>query len=130
MSNSAFAYLVFGINFDEENPMDTIKEKMGFDSEDYFYDLKSLFNANREEGQEPITSFPLDIITHCRTSYPCYILAASAPKWNPWRGEADVIDPAKLVVPQETIDFMKDFCEKYGLEWSEPAWLLCPYTED
>jgi hypothetical protein len=127
MSCSVYAKLVFGINFGRKNPMNIIKEKMGIDERELYFNLESLLDT---DGTAQYTDFPFDVITYYKSSYSHYILALIKPYWISMPGESAVIEPAKLAVPQEKIDYMRNFCKKYGLEWNEPAWHLCTHVED
>ena len=68
---------------------------------------------------------PADLITHCHREYPMYILALRNRVSIANRGFPEHLEPEQLIVPDEDIQVFKEWCEKAGVEYKEPKWILC-----
>jgi hypothetical protein len=67
----------------------------------------------------------ITLITHCSGDYPCYFLAINGTEVCASRGTPEKLNP-KTIDPAH-LQAMKDFCEKYEIEWQEPAWHVFSY---
>lgn len=120
MGVSNDAQLIFGIDMEEFSDF----------LEDYDGDFDS-FVAQKEELApsiefwEYLKTYPVSWEMHCSYEYPMYILSIPGYQITASRGYPDIITAERLLVPQEKIDSMKTWCEKYNVPWVEPKWLLC-----
>lgn len=146
MGSSAYAYLVYGVNFSEEDPFDLLsKEKVtpllnedetfeDFISCDHYEKMAFFVENDKKLGIIPKDmkddDYPIRILEHCRGSYPMYILGLKKPFFDPWRGDCYEINPSELVADPKDIEFFQKFCERYMPETYNLSWLLCPYTEE
>lgn len=59
---------------------------------------------------------------------PAYLIAIPSTLIEAYRGYPEVIDPSRLVVTDEDVQTILDFCDRYSLEFEgEPAWFLSSF---
>lgn len=129
MGVSTDGILVFGIQLPEEETPEFLE---GFENDfDDFIDSLNGLPQWGEEGHDWNKThafrdnFPVDLVQHCSYDYPMYILAVRGTEIMASRGYPKEIDPLTLKVDPEKIEFLRKFCEEYGIEWEEPKWYLC-----
>jgi hypothetical protein len=146
MSTSTDAIMAFGFDLGEELPeglMTSIELSDGEEHETFEWDE---FVANQllpdlaepahddynkdwpkywQKRRKAVEAFPLDMIMHCSLECPMWFLAIRGTEQRVNRG---YVEPVKQVaVTGEQIAALKAFCEKYGIEWQEPAWHIMSY---
>jgi hypothetical protein len=132
MGVSTDGILAFGIAYDEDCEFfsqddfdleDMLAEEAGLrepDHEDYKrQDWKDYWEAKRATAEGAAISH----VVHCSYDYPMHILAVRRLSFSARRGYPVEIDMTLQPTDDER-DALKNFCEKHGLEWSEPKWLL------
>jgi hypothetical protein len=135
MGISSDGILVFGIDLGEETPgflykdEDTEFDEFGefllheageprWDHEDY-----NVYKARLQRVQEEVG---VELVMHCSYDYPMYILAVPGTYRSANRGYAVPIAKDDILMNQLVgIDKLRAFCNKYGIDWVEPQWLLC-----
>lgn len=142
MGTSTNAYLAFGINLGEELPDGLLKHHRHANDDDdgsFEWDafLGSLSGIPEPEGEDYdalewpeywakqrafVAAFPLDMQTHCSGECPMYFLCVSGTKVMAYRGDAVSVSTPE--VAPERIAAMREFCDKYGIEWQEPSWQI------
>ncbi len=68
------------------------------------------------------------IVDHCRSEHPMWILGVAESHKSEWRGEVGKLGQ-KIEAKPEWRELLKTFCERAGIPFSEPEWLLAPYSE-
>lgn len=130
MGVSSDGILVFGFVVDDEGDapvfmFDDEGEQIYDEFDDFLIDRElGLAGEDRKVVQDALKAYPLAMTIYCSYEYPCYILAIRGTETNVSRGSTKEIDPKEMVIPQEKIDFLKNFCEKYDIDYEEPKWLL------
>lgn len=121
MGVSTDGILVFGIDLGEELP-EFLEE-----FEDTWWDFTDSISGETDYKKRSAfrDKFPVDLVRYCSYEYPMYILAVNGTETTVSRGYVEEIDPQQLTVEAEKIAALKNFCEEYGIEYSEPKWLLC-----
>jgi hypothetical protein len=72
--------------------------------------------------------FPLELVNYCSGDYPMWILAVPSSCRSNNRGYAERFNPSELVVTDEEVKVLHDFCVKYDLIPEEDAgWYLTSY---
>lgn len=88
------------------------------DHENYKEDWPEFWAAQRDA----LAGFPLTLICHCSYDYPMYFLAVNGTETRAYRGTPK---PAKRAdITAEQIAALREFCQKWGFEWSEPDWCI------
>lgn len=128
MGVSTDGILVFGIDLGEEELEFLHDFENDFD--EFLHSLSGLPDYGEPghdyvKDRDFVNSYPVDLVWHCSYQYPMYILAIRGTETTAARGYPQKIDPSSLVVANEKIEFLKKFCETYGIEWQEPKWYLC-----
>lgn len=87
---------------------------------------QSVINAYFNEKDEFLENHvcliePLNV---CSYEYPIYALIISSTKITASGGNPTVFEPDTLVVTDEEIQALKDFCETFNIPYSEPSWFL------
>lgn len=129
MGQSTDGILVFGIQLPEEEGPVFLEEFDGqFD--DFVDSLNGLpqWGERGYDGKNTMAfrnNYPIDLVLHCSYDYPMYILSVRGTGKSASRGYPKIINPAELTVTPEKISALKNFCEKYNIEWQEPQWYLC-----
>lgn len=67
---------------------------------------------------------PIELVSHCSGEHPMWMLVLKEPGYRAHRGYPSEIDPASLTVPNDASATLRAACDKYGLPWSEPKWIL------
>lgn len=135
MGQSTDAILVFGIEVGDEGENPFISED-DYDTKDeeWLEERESVMDymdvIAKAEGYDYSwaggkNSHPLVMVDHCSGDYPMYILGLARTHTLASRGSPEEIDPVDMSVTEEEIKLLRDFCEKYNIEYSEPKWLLC-----
>jgi hypothetical protein len=78
-----------------------------------------------EEQHKVEKECPIELITHCSGEYPMYIVALRGHTTKAWRGSPEVIE--SLNVDERLLSEAKIFCNKYGIPFDDPKWLLASY---
>jgi hypothetical protein len=141
MGQSASGSLVFGIDlgdaenlpeeflarFNEDDGVD-INVLIGLEANmcprpDLPYDSPE-DKAWRLRRDEKKKTYPLDLVIYVSYDYPAYVLAVKGTEQG---FEWDCAEPIKFPLPAVTIGektALQDFCDRYGIKYKEPAWLL------
>ena len=128
MGTSTDGILVFGIALEEGTEPGFLEDYDG-DFDEFLNDLSGLPKYSESghdfaEQQKFRENFPVDLTWHCSFEYPMYIVAVRGTKVTAHRGNPVEINPANLAISDEKKAALKEFCETYGIEWSEPKWWL------
>lgn len=99
------------VEFDESNPQ--VLEKY-----QAYWDAKR--KAEERSG--------IALVQHCRAEHTMYILGISESDHNPWRGEAERLGQ-RIEAKPDWREMLKSFCERARIPFSEPEWLLAPFSE-
>lgn len=68
----------------------------------------------------------ISLVQHCSYDYPMWIIGLRDSEHMAWRGEPKHISlEAFTLLDLNPIEEMKEFCDKYEIKWTDPAWLLC-----
>ena len=128
MGVSTDGIIAFGIQFDDgELPWsghDDIEEwwnqETGFkgsaNSDSYYDDIRA------HQQKNPM---PVEVVWHCSYDYPMFILSLPNKSINACRGYPTEFKPEDLTVTEAELKVLKDFCEKYDIEYTEPKWVVC-----
>lgn len=114
MSQSTNAIFAFGIDIGEELP------------EKFTPDISDAYDFNKSALAE---EFGLELVLHCSTSYPMYLLIFAGTKIKASRGEVQTVGPTLFSPSREQLAQLTEFCQKFDIEEKSPAWLLCSYWE-
>jgi len=99
------------------NPYADDSSESSMDDINTYHDEKKLF-----EEENPL---PIELVWHCSYEYPMFILAVNDTEMSASRGYPVEFNPSDMVITEAQIQVLKDFCEKYEIEYSEPKWYLC-----
>lgn len=140
MGMDCIAYLVFGINFNEdendygESPLESI---LGEDEEfdDFICDEMGLPSWEESEKVEDyhskrekvIAEYPVELFMHGHMDYTRYALIIPGAKTTAYYGENIDLNELMTKVTPEKIQRLKDWCEEFNIPYSEPQWILCSY---
>jgi hypothetical protein len=124
MGTSTDAILAFGFDLGEELPealtqMDEDADE-AWDFEAWLEDRLGLTDKEYKERRAAIDAFPFDLVIHCSYDYPMYFLAARGTEQTAKRGYPEAV-AMKEATPEQA-HAMRNFCEEFGIEWSEPKW--------
>lgn len=139
MGTSTDAKLAFGIDLGDELPekMKAYLDEEGdecFDWGEFLSSLSDLQEPIGNDYQAPewsaywdkqsafVKAFPLRMETHCSGDYPMYFLCINGTHIVASRGETVAVSTPD--VSPEKIAIMREFCDKYGIEWQEPTWQI------
>jgi hypothetical protein len=142
MGVSTDAILAFGFDLGEELPealLEVLAEDSYFTFEDFVLKLAGLvapdydkiglpeWDDYRSAKSKAITEFPVEIVRHCSGSCPMYFLSVNGTQQSARRGYPQDV---KLVdISEEQLARLKEFCERFGIEWQEPSWQLFSYWD-
>ncbi len=143
MGTSTDAILALGFDLGEELPEKLfILDEERAERADYF-EFDTWFKQNVFEEPEPdiekdgdawsawykrsnaaLEEYPLNIIQHCSSDYPMWFLTfrgtiERAKRGNPVAIEYDFLNQQ---IPDDKLNFLKEFCDEFGIEWQEPKW--------
>ena len=132
MGQSTDAQLAYGIPLgdDEYNPKDMMPLfRENSDRFDDVWDFLIWMHFGDELSDEPfferIKSVPCELQKHCYCDYAMYNLVIRESETTAYRGDVEQFDPEYFDKPYDEWDaIIKDFCEKAGLEFQQPKWLL------
>jgi hypothetical protein len=153
MGVSTDAIIAFGIEFEEGTELPWDKDEYDDDINDWWREVNGFVNPVESPWDETgnykddkfspecrtqidayfdarntwdkANPLPVSCITHCSYDYPQYVLAVAGTERSANRGYPSVFKPETLVVEQEQIKALLDFCLKYDIEVeNEPSWLL------
>lgn len=84
---------------------------------------KHTFEAYWKAKREAVEAHPLDVISHCSGNCPMYFLAVRGTESRALRGypESNISLPE---VSAESVQAMREFCERYGITFKTPSWCL------
>jgi hypothetical protein len=95
-------------------------------TEDYSEETKELYCAYWDAKHNALENVGVGIEHYGTSEYPAYILYSKKVSVGEiW--DCTKLDPEDLEVSQEEIDRLRNFCEKYGISYTEPAWLVSGY---
>ena len=119
MGVSTDAIVFYGLLVDDDSPA---------------FEKLSHYEETEAEEQNPLggivyTGHAIDgvtIVTHCSDGSPMFAVAIADSVVTAWRGHPRPLQP---VLPSHAGSDAKlrAFCEKHGITWREPSWLLVSY---
>jgi hypothetical protein len=156
MGISADGRLCFGVRVSEESGDDVpeVPWSNHDDIEDWWREIKGFKHSfepyddrgNRKKGVgeaeinryysekrdwDKANPLPVEEIEAGTYEYHSKILAVPGTKKEADLGEIVEINPAELVVPQEKIQVLLDFCQEYAVPFEgDPGWLLCSHYSE
>lgn len=68
------------------------------------------------------------LVHHCRSEHQMWILGIEESHKSEWRGEVSRLGQ-KIEAKPEWREQLKSFCERAEIPFTEPEWLLAPYSE-
>lgn len=79
-----------------------------------------------EEKRKIVAACPVEIIYHCSCEWAMFVVAIRGTETRAWRGSPRELGTAETVlrVDPARVERAKAWCEKVGIPWSEPKWLL------
>jgi len=89
----------------------------GFDLYNFIAHETGTTDADWDAREKAREAFPIEIVSFCSYDYPMYFLAARGTVHSCRRGEA-----TEFVPTTPNYAALKEFCDKYGIEWKQPAW--------
>lgn len=104
-----------------ESPKQFDKNKFDSDPE-YAKTWSDYWEKKRSLTKE----FGVELVQHCSGDYPMYILAAAGSRTTASRGSALSFGQSVSAKP-EWREKLLAFCEKTGIKFEEPEFLLCSY---
>jgi hypothetical protein len=135
MGLSSDAILFYGLELGEDSPfigqdVDDIETSWNNehgcpeppDSKDYRGAEWKAWRKEKDEWEK--TGNGIRVGCHCCDGDPIEYVTLMAHEYTAFRGHAEKVDPAKLEPTQEQKDSLLEFCEKYGIDCSEPGWFL------
>lgn len=159
MSNHVFAHLIYGfvvLDDDGENPAeesppawllqdpsDESSEEMSFEDliarveniqppaesyDEHNEDVKSKYADYWKKKRDAEKASGISLVDHCRSEHPMWILGIAESHSSEWRGEVARLGQ-KIEAKPEWRELLKAFCERAGIPFTEPEWLLAPYSE-
>lgn len=153
MGQSTNGEISFGIAFEEESglpwdseeyddiPEDWWLKVNGYTPDFYPYTPEGEFKPDVSDNDPRIGAYyahkdawlaehpiPMVLVNSCSAECPAWILAVPGSVSTCYRGHPIAFDPAMLVVSDEDVAKLKDFCDQYGIEYEdEPSWHLSSY---
>jgi hypothetical protein len=140
MGTSTDGILFFGIDLGEcgflweewleENETDDIDMYVAFrlgvkePQCEYSEATKSEYNKYFGAKRAVLKESGCSIEYHCSYDYPMFYVCLSDKRKRASRGYPEAIDKEFLRVTNEDVEKLKTFCEKVGIEWQEPSWML------
>lgn len=143
MGISSDGLLIFGINMYGEDDDDLPQELRKFivtRDDDFDFDefickeaglpewepnmseeALSLFFDKRRKAVE---SYPVTFEIHCSYDFPMYILSIPETRISSGRGHPLKINTSELIVSDNKIQKMKEWCKLHDIKWQEPQWFL------
>lgn len=123
VSNDACMFYGFAVGEDE-----TLPEWMGDfeDFDDWAIEAMGLdipaddYSARRKAAE----TCPAELFMHCSYDYPMYVLGVRGAEHRSSRGELTEITAETLAVDPKKVAAFRAFCEKHGIEYEEPKWLM------
>lgn len=74
--------------------------------------------------QNPI---PVDFVNYCSNDYPMWIFATPSSVRTANRGYPKMFNPDDLVVDEDELIALYEFCKEFEIEYDTPKWYLCSY---
>jgi len=123
VSSDGILYFGFAVGDDETAP----EWMRGYSDFDDFICAKARLpeGATYQERKPVIDGCPAELQLYCSYDYPMHILGVRDAEHRVSRGYLKQISAAELAVDEAKVTAMKTWCETNGIEWQEPAWLLC-----
>ncbi len=124
----------FGLTLEEYEEDEYGDEYEDFDFDEYLYKDAGLAARSDEETKEERdarweaqdqikNNCPVSLEMFCSYDYSMYILTIKGYGYSVARGSTAEI--TSLAVDADKVDAAKEWCEKRGIKWQEPKWLLC-----
>jgi hypothetical protein len=145
MGQSTNAILAFGFDLGAEEE-DCVPEALraacddgdgGFDFETLVLADAGLREPNHQDYKAPewraywdakdaaVKAYPVALEFHCSGEYTMYFLAIQGTVTTARRGYPQVVELASIAPEKEQA--LRDFCERFGIEWVEPRWTVFSY---
>lgn len=137
MGTSTDAIIAFGFDLGEElpeslqalmdeherEPDEVLAADIGIELPQYHVGCDySAYSAARNAA---LADLKIDLIPHCSGEYTMYFLAARGSDKKANRGYPKALEPTDLAgdnFKARSIDAMRAFCDRHGIEWQEPKW--------
>lgn len=138
MGQSTNAIIAFGFNLGEELP-EKLQSLMDGEDEPDLQEMLALdhsiimpeytetcdYKEYAAARDAALSQIKINLIEHCSGDYPMYFLAVRGSDELAIRGEPTALDPDYLDTMRffpESIDAMRAFCNRHGIEWQEAKW--------
>lgn len=147
MGQSTNAEISFGIAFEEdyefpwsgEDIGDWWRNQSGFKHSFEIYNDEGNYIDGKEPSAEVVSRYlaeqwefdklhplPVELVNYCSGDYPMYIISVPQVGRLARRGYPVTFQPSDLVVTDEQVKTLIEFCKNAGLE-GEPSWYLSSY---
>lgn len=140
VSTDGILFFGFDLGEDEENEWPWEEEdedwenaylkRKGFETVPFTADGspgRSKYESYYEKRKELLKECACTIGHHCSDSYGMRYVALKDHNMYAWRGEPKEVPPQFLMVSNEEVSKLKEFCEFMGIEWRTPKWYLASY---
>lgn len=97
--------------------LDKDDEDEEFDFDDFICAEAGVSDAPYEVRKAHIEACPVELVKYCSYDYPMCFLAIRGTEKRACRGYCEEFMPESHNWAE-----MKEFCDKYGIEWREPGW--------
>jgi len=88
--------------------------------------LEAWRTARRAEQALKDSLVPVEVIQYCSNEYPMHALAVKGGSYSVARGSVERLGQS-LVADPEWREVLRDACERLGIPFEEPEWLLASY---
>lgn len=104
--------------------IDAPDEEYDGDNEEIVRKYENYWSAKRSAKER----CGVELVYHCRPEYQMWILGVKASHHSEWRGEVGRLGQ-NIESQTEWRETLRVFCEQMNIPFSEPEWLLAPYSE-
>jgi hypothetical protein len=99
-------------------------EEFDQNNQDVCAKYETYWAAKRKAGKDS----GVVLVSHCRSENDMWILGVTESHQHPCRGEVHRFGQ-RIEAKPEWRDVLKSFCDRAGIPFTEPEWLLAPYSE-
>lgn len=126
MGISTNPQLTFGIDLDDFDLDDFEWLQSESDFEEWVRETEGLAEDDWTGLNEVLKTYPVRVLDTCHIEEIIPVLYINGFHFFSSRGSSEIIEPEKMVVPQEAIDVFKKWIADQGLPIgnTEPKWLL------
>lgn len=131
MGTSTNAILFYGIGYTQEDQrLEPPGLEEDYDSYEWDYawaELNGVDPNDYEARKKAAAEAAVEVGSHCYIDASMLYVALQGTVQMAWRGSVVNADVTLSCSKEEADEKIKNFCEKMGLEYTEPAWRLVSY---